>query len=59
MVAKTRTVGSTEPVIGNQGGDLDHSSVRYRTIEAIERLFLPVSTFAVPSGQSRARCPMI
>jgi hypothetical protein len=49
MVAKNRMVGLTEPVIGHHGGDLDHSNVRYRTIEAIERLFLPVFTF--PSHQ--------
>jgi hypothetical protein len=56
MITKNPTVSLTEPVIGNHGGDLDHSSVRYRTIEAIERLFLPVSTFAVPSGQHMSCC---
>lgn len=56
MVAKNRMVGLAEPAIGNHGGDRDHSSVRYWTIEAIERLFLPMSTFAVPSGQSTGLC---
>jgi hypothetical protein len=51
MVAKNRMVGLTGPAIGNQGGDLDHSSVRYRTIEANERLLPPAFTFAVLSGQ--------
>ena len=53
MVAKNRMVGLTEPAIGHHGGDLDHSIVRYRTIEAIERPFLPMSPFAVLSGQPK------
>jgi hypothetical protein len=51
MVAKNRMVGLTEPAIGHHGGDLDHSNVRYRTIEANERPFLPVSIFAISSSQ--------
>jgi hypothetical protein len=51
MVAKNRMVGLTEPAIGHHDGDLDHSSVRYRTIEANERPFLPVSIFAISSSQ--------